>query len=144
MTEPIPVHELTEELNLFQRKYSSIEQTVLKKNQLNRSAFFIMQQLIEQSLTLTELAHISSLNKSTLSRQVNDLVEKGWVIKVPEEDKRLIQLILSKGAKQKIHTVQFEIEHQLTQVFSSWPDEEKQLLIILLRRINRKIELVVD
>ncbi|ALV21242.1 MAG: MarR family transcriptional regulator [Carnobacterium sp.] len=144
MADSISVHELMGELNLFQHKYASIEQSMLKKNQLNRSAFFIMQQLIEQPLTLTELVHITSLNKSTLSRQVNDLAEKGWVTKTPEKDKRFIQLMLSKEAKQKVHTVQFEIEHQLTQVFSSWPDEEKQLLIILIRRINRKIELVVN
>lgn len=140
----ISTHELIKEIDSFQTRYTSIEQSVLKKNQLNRSAFFIMRHLIEQPLTLTELTSSFSLNKSTLSRQVNDLVKKGWVIKDSGKDKRFMYLVLSKEAKQLINSVHFEIEQQVTQIFSSWPNDEKQLFIILLRRINRRIELATD
>lgn len=140
----ISTHELIKEIDSFQTRYTSIEQSVLKKNRLNRSAFFIMRHLIEQPLTLTELTSSFSLNKSTLSRQVNDLVKKGWVIKDSGKDKRFMYLELSKEAKQLINSVHFEIEQQVTQIFSSWPNDEKQLFIILLRRINRRIELATD
>lgn len=140
----ISTHELIKEIDIFQTRYTSIEQSVLKKNRLNRSAFFIMRHLIEQPLTLTELTSSFSLNKSTLSRQVNDLVKKGWVIKDSGKDKRFMYLVLSKEAKQLINSVHFEIEQQVTQIFSSWPNDEKQLFIILLRRINRRIELATD
>ena len=140
----ISTHELIKEIDSFQTRYTSIEQSVLKKNRLNRSAFFIMRHLIEQPLTLTELTSSFSLNKSTLSRQVNDLVKKGWVIKDSGKDKRFMYLVLSKEAKQLINSVHFEIEQQVTQIFSSWPNGEKQLFIILLRRINRRIELATD
>ncbi|MGX7394566.1 MarR family winged helix-turn-helix transcriptional regulator [Carnobacterium mobile] len=140
----ISTHELIKEIDSFQTRYTSIEQSVLKKNRLNRSAFFIMRHLIEQPLTLTELTSSFSLNKSTLSRQVNDLVKKGWVIKDSGKDKRFMYLVLSKEAKQLINSVHFEIEQQVTQIFSSWPNDEKQLFIILLRRINRRIELATD
>ncbi|WP_313469748.1 MarR family transcriptional regulator [Carnobacterium sp.] len=140
----ISTHELMKEIDNFQTRYTSIEQSVLKKNQLNRSAFFIMRYLIDQPLTLTELTSSFSLNKSTLSRQVNDLVKKGWVIKDSGKDKRFMYLVLSKEARQLINSVHFEIEHQVTQIFSSWPNDEKQLFIILLRRINRRIELATD
>lgn len=140
----ISTHELIKEIDSFQTRYTSIEQSVLKKNRLNRSAFFIMRHLIEQPLTLTELTSSFSLNKSTLSRQVNDLVKKGWVIKDSGKDKRFMYLVLSKEAKQLINSVHFEIEQQVTQIFSSWPNDEKRLFIILLRRINRRIELATD
>lgn len=140
----ISTHELIKEIDSFQTRYTSIEQSVLKKNRLNRSAFFIMRHLIEQPLTLTELTSSFSLNKSTLSRQVNDLVKKGWVIKDSGKDKRFMYLVLSKEAKLLINSVHFEIEQQVTQIFSSWPNDEKQLFIILLRRINRRIELATD
>ena len=140
----ISTHELIKEIDIFQTRYTSIEQSVLKKNRLNRSAFFIMRHLIEQPLTLTELTSSFSLNKSTLSRQVNDLVKKGWVIKDSGKDKRFMYLVLSKEAKQLINSVHFEIEQQVTQIFSSWPNDEKQLFIILLRRINGRIELATD
>lgn len=140
----ISTHELIKEIDSFQTRYTSIEQSVLKKNRLNRSAFFIMRHLIEQPLTLTELTSSFSLNKSTLSRQVNNLVKKGWVIKDSGKDKRFMYLVLSKEAKQLINSVHFEIEQQVTQIFSSWSNDEKQLFIILLRRINRRIELATD
>lgn len=140
----ISTHELMKEIDNFHTRYTSIEQAVLKKYQLNRSAFFIMRHLMDQPLTLTELTSSFSLNKSTLSRQVNDLVKKRWVIKDSGKDKRSMYLVLSKEAKQLVNSVHFEIEQQVTQIFSSWPNDEKQLFIILLRRINRRIELASD
>ncbi|MGB3160212.1 MarR family winged helix-turn-helix transcriptional regulator [Carnobacterium sp.] len=141
MDTSISAYELVNQLNEFQKLYSTIEKKVLKKNNLNQSSFTIMSQLIEGPLTLKELTTLFSLDKSTLSRQINALVQKGFVIKKEGKDKRIFLLSISKEANQLINAVKFEIEFYVTDLFKSWPNEEKKLLLVLLGRINRRIRL---
>lgn len=144
MDNDISAHELVDQLNEFQHLYSTIEKKVLKNNHLNQSSFSIMSQLVEQALTLKELTSLFSLDKSTLSRQINGLVQQGFIIKEPGTDKRIYYLSISKEAKQLVNAVRFEIEFYVTDLFKAWPNEEKKLLLVLLGRVNRRIRLTND
>lgn len=144
MDNDISAHELVDQLNEFQHLYSTIEKKVLKNNHLNQSSFSIMSQLVEQALTLKELTSLFSLDKSTLSRQINGLVQQGFIIKEPGTDKRIYYLSISKEANQLVNAVRFEIEFYVTDLFKAWPNEEKKLLLVLLGRVNRRIRLTND
>ena len=144
MENDVSAHELVDQLNEFQLLYSTIEKTVLKNNHLNQSSFSIMSQLVEQALTLKELTALFSLDKSTLSRQINVLVKQGLIIKEVASDKRIYYLSISKEANQLVNAVRFEIEFYVTDLFKAWPNEEKQLLLVLLGRVNRRIRLTSD
>ena len=144
METDVSAHELVDQLNEFQLLYSTIEKKVLKNNHLNQSSFSIMSQLVEQALTLKELTALFSLDKSTLSRQINVLVKQGLIIKEVASDKRIYYLSISKEANQLVNAVRFEIEFYVTDLFKAWPNEEKQLLLVLLGRVNRRIRLTSD
>ncbi len=144
MENDVSAHELVDQLNEFQLLYSTIEKKVLKNNHLNQSSFSIMSQLVEQALTLKELTALFSLDKSTLSRQINVLVKQGLIIKEVASDKRIYYLSISKEANQLVNAVRFEIEFYVTDLFKAWPNEEKQLLLVLLGRVNRRIRLTSD
>jgi DNA-binding MarR family transcriptional regulator len=144
MDNDISSYELVTQLNEFQKLYATIEKKVLKKNQLNLSSFSIMSQLVEKPLTLKELTALFSLDKSTLSRQINKLVQQDLIIKETGSDKRISYLSISKEANQLINAVQFEFEFYVTDLFKAWPNEEKQLLLVLLGRVNRRIRLAND
>lgn len=144
MDNDISAYELVGQLNEFQQLYSTIEKKVLKNNHLNQSSFSIMSQLVEQALTLKELTALFSLDKSTLSRQINGLVQQGFIIKESGTDKRIYYLSISKEANQLVNAVRFEIEFYVTDLFKAWPNEEKQLLLVLLGRVNRRIRLTND
>ena len=144
MENDVSAHELVDQLNEFQLLYSTIEKKVLKNNHLNQSSFSIMSQLVEQALTLKELTALFSLDKSTLSRQINVLVKQGLIIKEAASDKRIYYLSISKEANQLVNAVRFEIEFYVTDLFKAWPNEEKQLLLVLLGRVNRRIRLTSD
>ncbi|SEK38725.1 DNA-binding transcriptional regulator, MarR family [Carnobacterium iners] len=141
MNEEISARELVNQLDEFQKLYSIIERTILKKNQLNASSFSIMSQLIDQPLTLKQLTSLFSLDKSTLSRQVNELVRQGFILKETGTDKRVFYLNTSKEAKQLINAIQYEIEFYIYDLFKLWPNDEKRLLMVLLGRMNRRIRL---
>lgn len=144
MDNDISAYELVTQLNEFQKLYATIEKKVLKKNQLNLSSFLIMSKLAENPLTLKQLTTLFSLDKSTLSRQVNGLVQQGLIIKKAGNDKRISYLGISKEANQLINAIQFEIEFYVTDLFKAWPNEEKQLLLVLIGRVNRRIRLDND
>ncbi|WP_414840293.1 MarR family winged helix-turn-helix transcriptional regulator [Carnobacterium sp. TMP28] len=125
MNEEISARELVDQLDEFQKLYSTIEKTILKKNRLNTSSFSIMSQLTEQPLTLKQLTSLFSLDKSTLSRQVNQLVYLRLILKEAGTDKRVFYLSTSKEAKQLMNAIQYEIEFYIYDLFALWPNDEK-------------------
>lgn len=132
-------HSLLIKMEEFQQHYSKLLSAVLSKHKVTHSAFLIMRTLNDERKTLKELSAITSLDKSTLSRQVNTLSKKGWVLKEPGTDKRYSHLSLTEEALTLTNTLRFEIEQQLGYILRGWPTDEKQLLFVLLGRANRSM-----
>lgn len=132
-------HSLLLKMEEFQQLYRKLLADVLSKYKVTHSAFLIMRTLNDERKTLKELSSITALDKSTLSRQVNALNKKGWVLKEPGIDKRYSFLFLTEEALILTNTLRFEIEQQLGQILRGWPTDEKQLLFVLLGRANRSM-----
>ena len=141
MENHVSSYELIERIEEFLEKYQEILTKVLKKHRVNRSAFVILNLIQRETYTLTELTAISNLDKSTLSRQVSVLVSKGWVIKENRNDKRSTYLSLSKEALKLTQVLSTELEEIIDLILKGWPNDEKQLFLILLGRMNRSIDL---
>lgn len=133
-------HNLLVKMEEFQQHYRKLLNGILAKYQVTHSAFLIMRILNDERKTLKELSAITTLDKSTLSRQVNALTKKGWVSKEPGTDKRYMYLTLTGEALTLTNTLRFEIEQQLGYILRGWPTDEKQLLLVLLGRANRSME----
>ena len=86
------------------------------------------------------MAEHSGLDKSTLSRQVKNLEKKGFVMKESGKDKRFTYVSLPSESQQLILTISFELEKAYSLIFKSWPADEKQLLLVLMGRVNRSIQ----
>lgn len=140
MENQVSTHDLLVKMEEFQQHYRKLLTNVLSKYQVTHSAFLIMRTLNDERKTLKELSSITTLDKSTLSRQVNTLNKKGWVMKEPGSDKRYSYLFLTDEALTLTNTLRFEIEQQLGYVLRGWPTDEKQLLLVLLGRANRSME----
>lgn len=123
----------------FQQHYRKLLNGILSRHQVTNSAFLIMRTLNDERKTLKELSALTTLDKSTLSRQVNTLSKKGWILKEAGSDKRYTYLTLSEEAFTLTNTVRFEIEQQLGYILRGWPTDEKQLLLVLLGRANRSM-----
>lgn len=132
-------HNLLVKMEEFQQHYRKMLSDVLSRHQVTHSAFLIMRTLNDERKTLKELSAITTLDKSTLSRQVNTLNKKGWIVKEAGSDKRYTHLTLSEEAFTLTNTVRFEIEQQLGYILRGWPTDEKQLLLVLLGRANRSM-----
>lgn len=132
-------HDLLVKMEVFHNHYRKLMHTVLTKHSVNQSAFLIMKTIKDEKKTLKELTAITSLDKSTLSRQVNALGKKGWLLKETGNDKRFSYLSLTEEALTLTNTLLFEIEQQLGYILRGWPTDEKQLFLVLLGRANRSM-----
>ena len=141
MENQVSSYELLKKIEEFLNNYQEILTNVLRKHRVNRSAFVILNLIQRETYTLTELTAISNLDKSTLSRQVSVLVSKGWVIKENRNDKRSTYLSLSKEALKLTQVLSTELEEIIDLILKGWPNDEKQLFLILLGRMNRSIDL---
>src|SRR5699024_10076008 len=132
-------HDLVERMEEWQKLYQGLQNNVLKKHHVNRSAFFIMKIILDSKIRLKVLTALSSLDKSTLSRQVNALEKKKQIIKEPGKDKRYYNLSLSKETLALTNQILEELEETIGFILRGWPDEEKQLLLVLLGRVGRSM-----
>lgn len=135
-----PIFLLIQRFTEFNQNYSKLEKELLRKHNLTKSGYSIMTVIKDEKITLKELVNLSELDKSTLSRQVKSLEKKELLIKELGTDKRYSFLSLTSEARQLILTVSFELENAYSQIFKSWPADEKQLLLVLMGRVNRSIQ----
>lgn len=139
MPKTVNTKELLLKLNELQYTYSKLEQVVLKEHEINRSWAKLMNIIGEEEKTLKEITEESGLDKSTISRQVNALVAKKLVNKSVGEDKRFVYFTLAQEAEQKFNEYQENVQHVVDHSLSGWTEEEKQMLSVLLGRLNRSL-----
>ena len=136
----IPIHSLIKRFAEFNKNFSKLEKQVFAKYKVTKSGFVIMSFIEDEKISLNELVEHSELDKSTLSRQVKNLEKKGFVLKESGKDKRFTYLSLPPESQKLILTVSFELEKAYSLIFKSWPADEKQLLLVLMGRVNRSMQ----
>jgi DNA-binding MarR family transcriptional regulator len=119
--------------------YKRMNQQLLSEHAINESAVNIISIIGEDEKTLKEITEASGLDKSTVSRQVNALVKKNMVTKTTGEDKRYAYFTLSKEASEVVNQYTTSFETLLSHTLSGWTEEEKQMLLVLLGRLNRSL-----
>lgn len=119
--------------------YKSMNQKLLSNQELNASAVNVIDLIGGEKRTLKQITEISGLDKSTVSRQVNSLVKKGLVKKAIGEDKRFSYFSLSEDAGEIYKTYQINFNQAFDSSLSGWTEEEKQMLSVLLGRLNRSL-----
>lgn len=98
---------------------------------------FLMALFREEGISQKRLAEISRLDKTTITRSIRPLVEKGYVIRERDpEDRRGYRILLTdegRSLRPGLIRIQSELEVHLLEGFS---DEEVDVLKDMLRRIN--------
>ncbi len=96
--------------------------------------------------SLTELSKSLGLNKSTISRTIEGLVNIGLVDRtIPAENRRMSNIQLTKAGKRVCNTVNTSNDKYFEEIISVLNDEEKnELLSHLNKVINKMVELRSD
>lgn len=130
---------LLEKSSEFNHLYKRITDYLLTEIGLSPSAINLIDLIGEQELTLKDITQLCQLDKSTVSRQMNALVKKGYVTKTTGKDKRFAYFTLTEEATTVFDRYQEQLENQFNTILSGWTQEEIHMLTVLLGRLNRSI-----
>lgn len=139
MPKEVPIHTIIEKLEEVQSTYSVMVKKLQKEMNISASSIPIMEIIQDEKMTLKEITEKSVLDKSTVSRQINQMVKKEMVKREPGNDRRFAYFSLSERAKKAYRTYLFELNKNMTAALYSWPEEEKQILYVLLGRLDRSL-----
>lgn len=89
-------------------------------------------------LSLNELAELLTLDKSTMSRTINSLVESNLAVReLHPEDRRYITIKLSDEGTKVFKSIESSMEQYYKSIFSSIPEEKREQVI-------ESLQLLVD
>lgn len=137
MGSKVEMSTLLSRMDEFTRLYRKLNGMVLDYYKLTESSLVIFDILEDDEKTLKQITEASHLDKSTISRQVNSLVKKGYIHKKTGQDKRYSFFKLTDHANEVYAAYKVESERAFDDLMDSWTDDEKQKLSILLMRLNR-------
>ncbi|MGF2383861.1 MarR family winged helix-turn-helix transcriptional regulator [Lentilactobacillus otakiensis] len=128
-------------LNSAAKNHRSQIFKITKAMNLTISEWKLLNQLIAGNTTQELLSESTQLDISTLSRQLKRLLEKEMIDKtaVGRDKRQLIYKVTDKGTHASEY-VQDEIQQLTDRVFNHWTDEEKNLLKILINRLEKSLD----
>lgn len=94
-----------------------------------------------QHITLNELAELLALDKSTMSRTINNLVDRGLVEReLNPEDRRYVSIKLTEEGLAVFQQIEASMEEYYQRVFVSIPTEKRDVVLESLKLLITTVE----
>ena len=89
-----------------------------------------------KEMSLNELAHLLALDKSTMSRTTNNLVESGLVVReLHSEDRRYVTIKLTEEGRTVLESIEGSMELFYKSIFSEIPEDKREQVLESLQLI---------
>ncbi len=136
---------ITEYLHSFILHMNVVIRRVSANNNLSLSQYFALSNIPTSGISMTELSKIVGIDKSTLTRNINILLQSGLVEKRKSDfDKRGYTVFLSSNGDDLINKLHDEIEIIINQFIESVSSDSKQDFINMLETINWKANCYIN
>ena len=136
---------ITEYLHSFILHMNVVIRRVSANNNLSLSQYFALSNIPTSGISMTELSKIIGIDKSTLTRNINILLQSGLVEKRKSEyDKRGYTVFLSSNGDNLINKLHDEIEIIIYQFIETVSSDSKQDFINMLETINWKASCFIN
>ena len=136
---------ITEYLHSFILHMNVVIRRVSANNNLSLSQYFALSNIPTSGISMTELSKIIGIDKSTLTRNINILLQGGLVEKRKSEfDKRGYTVFLSSNGDNLINKLHDEIEIIINQFIETVSSDSKQDFINMLETINWKASCFIN
>lgn len=136
MSRTVDISEMLEKVDEFHQQFSKVKKEILNKQKINASTVNLISIIGDETMTLKEITKISELDKSTISRQINILVDNKLVVRGSGDDKRFSFFELTDEAKAIYRQYTHDFVEYLNKALSGWSEEEKQMFSVLVGRAN--------
>ncbi len=136
---------ITEYLHSFILHMNVVVRRVSANNNLSLSQYFALSNIPTSGISMTELSKIIGIDKSTLTRNINILLQSGLVEKRKSVfDKRGYTVFLSSNGDDLINKLHDEIEIIINQFIETVSSDSKQDFINMLETINWKASCFIN
>jgi DNA-binding MarR family transcriptional regulator len=91
-----------------------------------------------EDISLNELAEILALDKSTMSRTINKLVDSSLAVReIHPEDRRYVSIKLTNDGMKVFENIENSMEQYYKSIFSSIPEEKRE-------QVLESLQLIID
>lgn len=113
---------------------------------VNTSECFLIVEIGRQpGICIKDLAQILKLDKSGVSRSVEELVKKGYILRQPsEKDRRSVVLTLTKSGEDRYNKIEADMYTEFKKVFSKIKKSDQDKVLEALRIYNEACRMVEE
>jgi putative acetyltransferase len=138
-----------DKVKLFRESTRELERNLEKLNSsdccqcnVNTSQCFLVVEIGRQpGICVKELAELLKMDKSAVSRSVEELVQKGYVLREPSKrDRRCVVLNLTDEGMARFNTIEKDMNMKFKRVFSMIPKEKQSQVLEALNIYNDAIK----
>ncbi|MGM0124569.1 hypothetical protein IGI37_001947 [Enterococcus sp. AZ194] len=135
------MEEILREIGVIARALDSIANIEFKEFELTRGQYVYLVRIYENKGIIPEqLAEMIKVDRSTASRAIQRLVEKGFVEKVmDEENKKIIHLQTTAKGNDRAVFILRENEHSKKAALDGLPAKEQKELYRLLQKVKENV-----
>lgn len=138
-----------DKVKLFRESTRELERNLEKLNNsdccqcnVNTSQCFLVVEIGRKpGICVKELAELLNMDKSAVSRSVEELVQKGYVLREPSKrDRRCVVLNLTDEGMARFNTIEKDMNLKFERVFSMIPKEKQSQVLEALNIYNDAIK----
>ena len=138
-----------DKVKLFRESTRELERNLEKLNSsdccqcnVNTSQCFLVVEIGRKpGIFVKELAELLKMDKSAVSRSVEELVQKGYVLREPStRDRRCVVLNLTDEGMARFNTIEKDMNMKFKRVFSMIPKEKQSQVLEALNIYNDAIK----
>ena len=136
---------VSEYLNSFLCNMNVLARRISSQNNLSLSQYYTLTNISSSGISMSELSLILGIDNSTLTRNINILINRSLLQKKQSsKDKREQIVLLSSKGIRIVEKLDSDMEKLLTQFVSDIDEDQRQLFIDTLERLNWKMNCYIN
>lgn len=123
----------------LERHLSNMNQTDCCQCGVNEGQCFLVVEIGRApGIRVKQLAEVLQMDKSAISRSVEELVQKGYVLReISKEDRRCVSLTLTEEGQKRFQKIEEDMDASFARVFACIPKEKQALVLEALEEYNK-------
>ena len=136
---------VSEHLNSFLCHMNVLARRIASKNNLSLSQYYTLSNISSNGISMSELSLIVGIDNSTLTRNINILINRSLVRKEQSKaDKREQLILLSSKGNQIAQKLDRDMEKLLNRFIISIDEDQRQLFINTIEILNWKMNCYIN
>ena len=136
---------VSEHLNSFLCYMNVLARRISSKNHLSLSQYYTLTNISSNGISMSELSLMVGVDNSTLTRNINILINRSLVKKEQStEDKREHHVLLSSKGGKIVEKLDIDMEKLLNQFTSNIDEDQHQLFLNTIEQLNWKMNCYIN